>query len=112
MAAYAVEGAPHEDLPSPPAAAALKLINAVACALALAVPAAPIHAGGHEQEFQQAVQQYKAGRYSQAYGKFIALANHGDPDAAHIALFMHKYGPTLYGSGGTQIRPTWPSGRP
>lgn len=82
----------------PPAAAALKLINAVACALALAVPAAPIHAGGREQQFQHAVQQYKAGRYSEAYGKFIALANHGDPDAAHIALFMHKYGPTLYGS--------------
>ena len=82
----------------PPTAATLKLINAVACALALAMPAAPIHAGGHEQLFQHAVHQYKAGRYSEAYGKFIELANHGDSDAAHIALFMHKYGPTLYGS--------------
>lgn len=76
----------------------MKLINAMACALALGVPAAPIHAGGHEQQFQYAVQQYKAGRYSVAYGRFMALANQGDPDAAHVALFMNKYGPTLYGA--------------
>lgn len=56
------------------------------------------HAGGHAQQFQYAVQEYKAGRYSAAFGRFMALANQGDPDAAHVALFMNKYGPTLYGA--------------
>jgi hypothetical protein len=76
----------------------LRWMKGMGCAMALAVPAVPIHASPHEQQFQYAVQQYKAGRYSVAFGRFVALANRGDPDAAHFALFMNKYGPTLYGS--------------
>jgi hypothetical protein len=76
----------------------MKWLKAAACALALGVPTAPVHAGGHEQQFQRGMQQYRAGHFSAAYGAFVALANQGDPDAAHIALFMNKYGPLLYGS--------------
>lgn len=47
--------------------------------------------------FADAVQQYRAGHLSDAFGRFFALANEGDADAARIALFMHQYGPTLYG---------------
>jgi hypothetical protein len=50
------------------------------------------------QEFEEALRQYRAGRLSDAFGRFSALANKGDADAAHIALFMNKYGPQLYGS--------------
>ena len=48
--------------------------------------------------FDEAARQYRAGRFSDSYGRFMALANTGDVDAAHIALFMNRYGPQLYGS--------------
>jgi hypothetical protein len=64
------------------------------CALALSVAA---HAAP-ESEFNSAVASYRAQRYSEAFGRMMSLANRGDPDAARIALFMHQYGPQLYGS--------------
>ena len=57
---------------------------------------APAHAAG--REFQDAAAQYQAHRYSDAYGRFIALADNGDAEAARIVLFMHQYGALLYGS--------------
>lgn len=48
--------------------------------------------------FNRAVEQYQRGQWSDAYGRFIALANDGDRDAARIALFMYRYGPRLFGS--------------
>jgi hypothetical protein len=51
-----------------------------------------------ERAFADAVAQYQAGRYSAAYGRLTALANEGDVDAARIAIFMYRYGATLYGS--------------
>lgn len=81
-----------------PVLALASAILIAAGGVALAAPDIPVRAAGVEQQFQYAVQQFKAGRYSAAYGRFAALANDGDPDAAHIALFMHKYGPTLYGA--------------
>lgn len=48
--------------------------------------------------FDEAAEQYQKSRHSDAYGRFIVLANSGDRDAARIVLFMHRYGPTLYGS--------------
>lgn len=75
-------------------------LAALLAAVSLALPAAA-HANGArtvaEREFQEAVQQYHAGRKAEAFGRFIALANRGDVDAARIALFMHGYGPLLYG---------------
>jgi hypothetical protein len=57
-----------------------------------------------EREFGEAVQQFKNGRRSEAFGRFIALANRGDVDAARIALHLHTYGGLLYGT-------QWEAGR-
>ena len=46
----------------------------------------------------QAVKEYRAGRWSAAYGQFMTLANNGSIEAARIALFMHRHGVQLYGS--------------
>ena len=50
-----------------------------------------------DQEYASAVQSFRAGRTSVAFGQFVEMANRGDVDAARIALFMHAYGPVLYG---------------
>lgn len=52
---------------------------------------------GHDREFLVAVKHFQAGRTSEAFGRFTDLANRGDVDAARIALFMHGYGPILFG---------------
>ena len=66
------------------------------CLLAASAPATA--AAKDDWAFTQAVEQYQRGRWSDAYGRFIELANDGDRDAARIALFMYRYGPRLYGS--------------
>src|SRR5262252_8735943 len=40
---------------------------------------------------------FRAGRLSDAFGRFVDLANRGDVDSARIALFLQSYGPVLYG---------------
>jgi hypothetical protein len=51
-----------------------------------------------EQAFDNALQSYRTGRVSEAYGRFLALAHKGDPDAARIVLFMGHYGPMVHGT--------------
>lgn len=51
-----------------------------------------------DRAFNQALIQYRAGRYSDAFGRLLPLASGGDADAARIVLFMHHFGPSLYGS--------------
>jgi hypothetical protein len=64
------------------------------CSLpALAAPAASLV----DQDYASAVQSFRAGRTSVAFGQFVEMANRGDVDAARIALFMHAYGAVLYG---------------
>ena len=48
--------------------------------------------------FSEAMRYYQLGKWPAAYGRFVALADHDDVDAARIALFMHRFGPRLYGS--------------
>ena len=60
---------------------------------ALAAPAAALV----DQEYASAVQSFRAGKTSVAFGQFVEMANRGDVDAARVALFMHAYGPVLYG---------------
>ena len=68
------------------------------CAAAILATSPPAHAAGAaDREYQEAVQAFRAGRTSDAFGRFIDLANRGDVDAARIALFMHSYGPVLFG---------------
>ena len=50
-----------------------------------------------EREYEDAVRSFRQGRLSEAFGQFMAIANRGDVDAARVALFMHSYGPVLYG---------------
>ena len=40
---------------------------------------------------------YRAGRMTEAYGRFVALANLGHAPSAEIALFMYEHGPDLFG---------------
>ena len=47
--------------------------------------------------FAEAVQLYRAGRWSAAYGRFMPLADRGHVRAARIALAMHRDGASLYG---------------
>jgi hypothetical protein len=76
-----------------------------------------------EREYDNAVRLFRAGRTSHAFGQFIDLANRGDVDSARIALFLHMYGPVLFGKewdAGTQdvaywtmlVRNSGPSARP
>ncbi|RYF18114.1 MAG: hypothetical protein EOO30_04755 [Comamonadaceae bacterium] len=77
-------------------AAALAAAAAVTIAFAGPAIANPAQAAA-DRQFAQAVQFHKEGRHAPAFGLFIDLANRGDVDAARIALFMHQYGPMLYG---------------
>ena len=75
---------------------------ALLCAAAIWATTPPAHAAGAaaaaaDREYQEAVQAFRAGRTSDAFGRFIDLANRGDVDSARIALFLHSYGPVLYG---------------
>ncbi len=71
-------------------------ISCMAC-FCLLVAALPAAARDSRNDFQDAIRQYKDGRLAEAFGRFVALANNGDADAARIALFMHRFGPPLYG---------------
>lgn len=50
-----------------------------------------------EREYADAIQSFRAGRTSVAFGQFMALAKRGDVDSARITLFLYSYGPVLYG---------------
>lgn len=43
-----------------------------------------------------AVDSFRRARFSEAYGRFIALADAGHAPAAHMALWMYLNGPTLF----------------
>lgn len=73
------------------------LVHALSVLAAVAGFMAAMPAQARSPAFTEAVQQYRAGHLPGAFGRFFALANDGDADAARIALFMHQYGPTLYG---------------
>lgn len=47
--------------------------------------------------FAEAVDLYRAGRWSAAFGGFATLADRGHVRAARIALAMFRDGPSLYG---------------
>lgn len=78
-----------------------RLVRQTACTAALLVTlvcgAFPAWAAS-DPSFDLAVRSYRAGRYSDAYGKLIPLANNGNEQAARIVLFMYAHGPLLYGT--------------
>lgn len=70
-------------------------MKAICLALTLCINAA---VAAPDPEYTQAVQEYRAGRWSAAFGRLIPLANNGNVEAARIALFMQLHGRLLYGS--------------
>lgn len=66
--------------------------------LSAAFAAYPAKPADPHYMFQQALEEYKAGRATSAYGKFMTLADAGDPEAARIALIMLRHGPEMYGT--------------
>lgn len=48
--------------------------------------------------FADAAASLRTGRYADAYGRFVALADEGDVDAGRIALVMHRYGREVFAS--------------
>jgi hypothetical protein len=75
---------------------AKRILLITSACLAMMAPAFGMTA--EAEGFDEAVVQYQQGRWAEAYGRFIALANQGDADAARTALFMLHYGPQLYNS--------------
>ena len=63
--------------------------------------ATPAHAPAGrwaDRAFAQAMQLLHTGRRADAYGRMVALANAGHPDAARLAITMCRHGLRLYGS--------------
>jgi len=61
---------------------------------ALAASAEPAVPQG---EFNQALAQYRAGRFAAAYGAFSRMADAGDAESARIALVLLRHGEKLNG---------------
>ena len=70
----------------------------IACVAGLCLAGAGFPAAhASDQDYADAVRQFRDGRLADAFGHFRVLASRGDADAARIALFMYKFGPVLYG---------------
>jgi hypothetical protein len=67
-------------------------------ALSLAADHRAISRFAFEPTFADAARSLRAGRFAEAYGRFVTLADEGDADAGRIALLMHRYGPEVFGS--------------
>lgn len=50
-----------------------------------------------ERQYANAVSSFRQGRYPEAFGRFVALADAGYAPAAEQALWMYRHGPTLFG---------------
>lgn len=77
------------------ASAALILL----CALSGTCESAAADTPSADADFAIAMEQYRLGRWADAYGKFSRLADRNHADAARIALLMVRFGPSLFGSG-------------
>lgn len=51
-----------------------------------------------DQLHASAVKHFRAGRFPEAYGRFVGLASAGHAPSARIALWMCAEGPSLFGS--------------
>jgi hypothetical protein len=50
-----------------------------------------------ERLHANALASFRQGRFSEAYGRLMGLADAGHPPSAVLALWMHANGPTLFG---------------
>ncbi|MDB5856487.1 MAG: hypothetical protein JWQ76_176 [Ramlibacter sp.] len=51
-----------------------------------------------DARFREAIRLHRAGRWSAAYGRFVALADEGHVPAARVALEMLRNGRNVYGT--------------
>jgi hypothetical protein len=58
----------------------------------------PIPRAEFAPTFADAAESLRSGRYADAYGRFVRLADEGEVDAARMALVMHRLGPKVFGS--------------
>ena len=89
------------------AAAALRAVGLAAglgfCPVAAAAPAGVVNRAptAHQISVQhahmQALDSFRRARFSEAYGRFIRLAEAGHPASARYALWMCQNGPALFG---------------
>ncbi len=75
-----------------------QFLKSLARALPLAACLLAGPALASDPAFDRAVESYHSGRMSDAYGRFMTLAQGGDPDAARIVLFMGQYATMLFRS--------------
>ena len=68
------------------------LLGVVLAAPAVAAP--PSHA---DRLHAQAVESFRNGRFPEAYGRFLVLAEAGHPASARYALWMCEHGLELFG---------------
>lgn len=78
---------------------ACKFIPSALLVLACQAPAAFAQPapGAAERLHAQAVASFREARFSEAYGRFISLADAGHAPAAEQALWMYRHGPSLFG---------------
>jgi hypothetical protein len=82
--------------------AAFRWIPAALLALACQLPTAQAQPTDGlvrvEQLHAQAVASYRQGRYAEAYGRFMHLADAGHGRSAKLALWMYQNGSAVFGS--------------
>ena len=78
---------------------AFTFIPAALLVLACHAPAAFAQSapGAAERLHAKAVASFREARFSEAYGRFISLADAGHAPAAEQALWMYRHGPSLFG---------------
>jgi hypothetical protein len=72
----------------------------IGIALTVASGALPLAAASStytERMHHRALESFRQGRFPEAYGRFIDLANAGHPASARYALWMCEQGPSLFG---------------
>jgi hypothetical protein len=74
--------------------------NVIALCIGAALAGTMACAGAHAtapNRFDEAMLEYEAGHYAQAYASWAALADQGHAEAARLAWQMWRHGPKLYG---------------
>lgn len=77
------------------------MAGTLVAALVLLQHPAPVGAQtwlGADRLHALAVAKFRHGRFPEAYGRFVQLANAGHAPSARLALWMCQNGPTLFGS--------------
>jgi hypothetical protein len=79
-------------------------IGTFVCVL-VALATTGLAAGTGDAQFDEALALYRQARWAGAFGRFCALADRGNADAADLALLMVRLGPQMHGSAWTASQP-------